>query len=103
MKAPVFSRATGCCLSLLLLASTACRPANQSRGVQLLLSTDELAPGTTFELRFDEPIAPPGQVGSQAEVSPLSFQPAISGRFLWTSPRSGVFTPDEPLALGTEY
>ena len=104
MKAPVILRAACRCLPLLCLVFAACRPAtNQSRGVQLILSTEDLGPGTTFELRFDEPVAPPGQVGLQADVSPLKFEPTLGGHFLWTSPRSGIFTPDEPLALGTEY
>ena len=72
-------------------------------GVQLILTGEELTPTTTFELRFDEPAARPDQVGGAAEKSPLVIAPDIHGSFTWLSQRSGVFTPDEPLALNTSY
>jgi uncharacterized protein YfaS (alpha-2-macroglobulin family) len=83
---------------------TGCGPGSeQGEGVQLILSTQDISPGTTFELRFDEPMAPAEWIGVEAKSSPLVFQPALPGRFVWTSSRSGVFTPGAPMALGTEY
>ena len=33
----------------------------------------------------------------------LEISPRLRGRYVWNSSRSGTFTPDEPLALGTVY
>ena len=90
-------------LSLVALMSGCSSKTDQAQGVQLILSTQELQPATTFELRFDEPMTPGGPLGAEAEVSPLVFNPKAAGHFVWTSPRSGIFTLDEPLLLGTEY
>ncbi len=86
------------------LAFVACeRNASVSHGVRLVLSSDELNPTTTFELRFDEPVIAENQVGLQAQESPLKISPKIEGRFVWLSRRSGVFTPSDPFALGKTY
>ena len=93
----------GLVASWLVLAG-GCQPQSEvSRGAQLILSTAQLQAGTTFELRFDRPVARGDSIGMEAEESPLVFQPALKGRFVWTSPRSGIFSPAEPLALDTEY
>ena len=83
---------------------TGCRPTpNQSRGVELVLSSTSPTPAMTFELRFDQVVVPGGQVGSEATNAPLQISPPLAGRFIWLSPRSGVFTPSEPLAMDTRY
>jgi uncharacterized protein YfaS (alpha-2-macroglobulin family) len=74
-----------------------------SHRVQLVLSSDTLAPSTTFELRFDDAVAAPESVSQPAEPGPLIIQPPLKGQFVWLSQRSGVFTPAEPTALGMEY
>ena len=96
--------AAGCAAACFLLLAAGCGVQKEVfDGVQLILSGEELAPTTTFELRFDEPAARPDQVGAAAEPSPLVIAPDIHGVFTWLSQRSGVFTPDEPLALDTAY
>jgi hypothetical protein len=81
-----------------------CRPQSEvSQGAQLILSTGQVQPGTTFEVRFDRPVARGASIGLETAEPPLVFQPALKGRFVWTSSRSGVFSPTEPLALDTEY
>ena len=74
-----------------------------SERVHLILSSESLAPSTTFELRLDEPLVDPGSVGQSARPSPLVIEPKLPGRFVWLSQRSGVFTPDQPASLGTTY
>ncbi|WP_166442615.1 alpha-2-macroglobulin family protein [Phragmitibacter flavus] len=78
-------------LCLLFLASPA--PA-----AELILSTEELLPTSTLELRFDEPMIPEDQVGETAKTSPLAIEPPVPGEFKWTSTRGGQFhftkTPD---------
>ena len=68
-----------------------------------MLAEDTLNATTTFELRFEEPVAGDAQVGRAEAPSPLTIQPPLTGRFVWLSPRGGVFTPTEPAKLGTEY
>src|SRR5690349_19095921 len=88
---------------LFLLAAGCGQKPERSDGVRLVLSTVELHPGTTFELRFDQPVARISQVGTPSPTSPLLIKPALPGHFVYTSSRSGVFTPDEPFTLNTEY
>jgi uncharacterized protein YfaS (alpha-2-macroglobulin family) len=92
--------------ALCLLAALLCgcgSGGDQGAGVELIPSTQEISPATTFELRFDEPIAAADSIGAEATVSPLVFRPGLRGRFVWTSARSGVFTPEEPMRLGADY
>lgn len=81
-----------------------CRPPPESeQGARLLLTTAELAPDSTFELRLDESLVGLESVGNDADPSPLVVSPPLSGRFVWRSRRSGLFTPEEPLQLHTAY
>src|SRR5436309_8327274 len=74
-----------------------------SEGVQLILNTEGLEPTTAFELRFDQIVAAPQEVGQRATNSPLIISPPIAGNFVWLSQRSGLFTPSEPAGLGETY
>jgi len=69
----------------------------------LVLSPGPPTPGMTFELRFEEPMVAGDHVGVAANQSPLVVVPALPGTFSWLSPRSGVFTPSEALAMDTPY
>lgn len=81
-----------------------CGPADgEHRGVELVLSTTTLESATTFDLRFQEPMVGPREIGVTPDPSPLVWQPRVSGKFTWTSSRSGTFVPHEPLQLGTTY
>ena len=72
-------------LFLFLFASCARREADVSEHVQLVLNPESLAPTTTFELRFDEPVVSPAHLGEPIRPSPLVIKPAIKGRFTWIS------------------
>ncbi len=76
---------------------------NRSDHVELILNPSPPGPATTFELRFDQPMAGPDKIGRPAEPSPLIIAPALGGVFTWISPRSGAFAPSEPLALDHRY
>ncbi|MCX6877506.1 MAG: MG2 domain-containing protein [Verrucomicrobia bacterium] len=73
------------------------------QGVRLVLSSKQVEPTTTFELRFEEPLVAFDRIGSVATDPPLVITPTIPGEFTWLSQRSGVFKPAEPTALGTNY
>ncbi len=62
-----------------------------------------LTPSAAFELRFTVPMVAADQVGQPATESPLAIAPPLAGSFRWTSARGGVFTPSEPMPLGTTY
>ncbi|MBI5388024.1 MAG: hypothetical protein HZA90_25450 [Verrucomicrobia bacterium] len=91
-------------LALLTTFLSACgsRP-DISSGVQLVFTAPEVGPTTTFELRFDDVMVRPQEIGVEAAESPLVVSPDLHGRFTWLSQRSGVFTPDEPPTLNTAY
>ncbi len=90
------------CLATLWLFG--CAPQRDlSVGVKLLPESLISSPNTTFELRFDEPMAAATNLGSPLDVSPLAIRPALAGQFTWLSPRTGVFTPTEPPVLGETY
>ncbi len=101
-RRPVFSSILAI---LLLFAGTAgiLRRSDQSEGARLLLTSVELNAGSTFELRFEEPVASLEEVGAPAAVSPVVSEPPLPGPFTWTSRRSGLFVPSRPLDLGTRY
>ncbi|MEP7249044.1 MAG: MG2 domain-containing protein [Spartobacteria bacterium] len=101
----VFAAMLSCLAPVSLFCAQETPPPNdsQSVGVQLVRGTKEVSPTMTFELRFDEAMVSPQNVGFPAKVSPLVLRPALPGSFVWLSQRSGVFTPSEPLALATLY
>ncbi len=82
----------------------ACRPNSRpDDGVQLLLSSVEIRPDSTFELRFPWPVISPDQIGRPIAAPPLRIEPELKTDFVWVSRRSGKLTPREPLSLGTHY
>src|SRR5665213_4088109 len=98
------SRKIVVCFLFLVLALAACqRSSRRSSGVELLVHPDPISSDSTFELRFDEIIARPEQVGVRAAKSPLVISPSLAGSFTWLSQRSGVFTPTAPLAMEVRY
>ena len=74
-----------------------------SEGVELVMSSGSPTPAMTFELRFEPVMANGSQLGVPATNSPLLITPRLAGTFTWLSPRDGIFTPTEPLALDTRY
>lgn len=92
-----------CSLALLWMNPGCSRPGNVSEGVQLLASDEVLRPTSTFEVRFDQEVVSPDQIGQPAAESPLRIRPNVPGQFVWLASRSGVFTPSEPWRMGTVY
>ena len=90
--------------TVLGLALAGCRPAPGSeQGVRLLHAGDRLEPDTTFELRFDNPVADVAEVGTRTAATFLELAPPLPGEWTWLSRRSGVFRPSEPPTLGRTY
>lgn len=87
--------------ALFLFLSLSARAADPP--VQLLLPSHTLDPNSTFELRFANDMVRAEDVGKPATVSPLALEPAVAGRFVWLSKRSGTFAPEGALPLGTKF
>ncbi|HEX8294975.1 MAG TPA: alpha-2-macroglobulin family protein [Chthoniobacteraceae bacterium] len=94
-----FSRLLLAASSLLAAAAFAETPP----AAQLVLSSKTVEPTTTYEVRFAAPMVDASAIGKPADPSPVVLQPAVKGRFVWLSSRSGVFTPEEPLLLSTTF
>ena len=90
-------------LALLTLTAGFFNRSDVSEGAELLLTTTDLTAGSTFELRFGQAMVGIEGVGTIARTSPLRVEPMLPGTFVWTSRRSGLFTPTQPLDLGMEY
>jgi uncharacterized protein YfaS (alpha-2-macroglobulin family) len=86
-----------------LVGLSGCGQKDRSAGVELVMSSESPTPGMTFELRFPQPMVKADHIGVTESEPPLVISPSLAGTFTWLSPRSGVFTPTEPLALDTRY
>jgi hypothetical protein len=86
------------------LALLLCAPLlAQQQPVQLLLPSRTLEPRSTFEVRFASDMVAAEQIGKPVDPSPLVLEPAVPGRFIWLSKRSGSFAPEGILPLGTKF
>ena len=63
----------------------------------------ELAPDTTFRVRFDEPMVTADEVGAEGAKNPLVFEPPLRGKFVWDSTRSGRFFPAQDFPLNKKF
>ena len=88
-------------LSLMLLLGASTAALAETHSVTLILGSKALEPSTSLELRFIDAMVAREKVGQTADPAPLVTQPAIKGKFIWLSQRSGVFTPEEPWPLST--
>jgi len=69
---------------------------------EFLFSSPTLQPETTFEVRYPNHVVKPEAVG-QAKPNPGTFSPRVDGEWRWSSQRSALFTPSEPLPLDTDF
>jgi hypothetical protein len=92
--------------ALALLSTVTMLCAQKAAPVVLNVETDaqrQLRPASAFELRFTETMVEPDEVGKAGTAAPLVIKPAITGKWVWLSSVSGVFTPTEPPPLGTTF
>ncbi len=100
---PIRGRALSTVLLAWLLLATGCGShTDLAEHVALRLTTQEIEPGSRFEVVFDDPVVRLDHLGSPAE-NPLQIDPPLAGTFAWRSRRSGIFNPSEPMHLGTRY
>src|SRR5438093_13434563 len=93
--------ACSCLIGLAILLGS--RPLNQIDGLEIIPRGSTLGPDTGLEIRFHTAVVSEDSIGGAEADSPLLIRPPIAGHFEWISPRSGVFTPNEPLPLGARY
>ncbi|MES2705319.1 MAG: alpha-2-macroglobulin family protein [Verrucomicrobiota bacterium] len=117
MKTPSFRRwipASWFCLSLTAsipfsaaqaAEKTPAKPlAVVSAGTEIIVPAGPLNRETSVEVRFPAPMVAPDLVGREAAAeSVMEIKPALPGRFLWRSTRSGTFEPQGVPPLGVEF
>ncbi|RTQ50736.1 alpha-2-macroglobulin family protein [Hymenobacter gummosus] len=64
---------------------------------------EEIDPYENLVFSFDEPVAAPEQLSRWDTTQYLQFEPAVRGRFMWTSERELVFSPAEPFKPSTAF
>jgi uncharacterized protein YfaS (alpha-2-macroglobulin family) len=64
---------------------------------------EEIDPYENLVFSFDEPVAAPEQLSRWDTTQYLQFEPAVRGRFMWTSERELVFAPAEPFRPSTAF
>lgn len=71
--------------------------------VELIADAPILQPSSTLELRFARPMVLRDEIGLASKQSPIRIAPPLAGGFTWLSRSSGVFVPNEPWPLDTEF
>ncbi|MCW9094375.1 MAG: Ig-like domain-containing protein, partial [Ignavibacteriaceae bacterium] len=83
-------------LLFLIVLLFGCGPGNTVK-VESFTPTGEIQNLTNFEIEFSEDLAPADVQDKWLDEEFVTFKPAISGKFKWTSPSTLVFSPDAPL------
>lgn len=65
--------------------------------------TGEVDNFQTFAVTFNKDVVSKDKLDKWIDANYLSFQPAISGKYKWTSPNTLVFSPAQPLKSGQDY
>ena len=81
-------------LSFFLLIS--CGPSNTVK-VESFSPTGEVQNLTNFTIEFSEDLAPASVISEWSDEQFVTFEPAIHGKFKWTTPSTLVFSPEAPL------
>ena len=90
---------------LLLCATITLLTTCSKSGVQVLSFTPagEVEDFTTFQIDFNEPLAPDDKIGEWLEEKFVEFEPALSGKSKWLNPNTLIFSPDKGLKPGQDY
>ncbi|MEM0998781.1 MAG: MG2 domain-containing protein [Bacteroidota bacterium] len=88
-------------LSCILLVFSTC----SKSGVQILSFTPEgeVDEYTTFQVDFNEPLAPNEKIGEWLDEKFIEFEPPVSGKSKWLTPTTLIFSPDKALKPGMDY
>lgn len=90
------------CMALLAAAAGSARAASLAQP-SLLLDGREISAASTLEVRFPAEMVAAKDLGVPQENSPVRVTPSLRGKFVWLSPRSGVFVPDQAPEMGVKY
>jgi len=89
-------------LIIVLTLIKGCGPSNTVK-VDSFTPTGEIEKLTNFIVEFSEDLAPPDLQGKWLDEEFITFSPALSGKFKWTSDNTLVFSPDSPLDPIQDY
>ncbi|MDB6074438.1 MAG: hypothetical protein JWO89_2078, partial [Verrucomicrobiaceae bacterium] len=73
------------------------------RNVELEINPPEFGPGSSIELIFANPMIAPEKVGSVEPDSPIVVEPALPGKFEWTSTRTGLYRLTQAPRFASSY
>lgn len=73
------------------------------RNVELDINPPEFGPGSSIELIFANPMIPTERVGSVEPDSPILVEPALAGKFEWTSTRTGLYRLTQAPRFASSY
>jgi uncharacterized protein YfaS (alpha-2-macroglobulin family) len=89
-------------ISSLIFLLISCEPANTVK-VESFTPAGEVQNLTNFTIKFSEDLAPADMQDKWLDDEFVTFNPAIHGKFKWTSPNTLVFSPDAPLDPIQQY
>lgn len=89
-------------IGLLLLGYIGCGPGN-AVSIKSFEPSGEVNNLQTFVIEFSEDLAPPEKQNTWLDDEFVTFEPAIEGKFKWTSGNTLLFSPDQPLQPIQEY
>ncbi|WP_400192122.1 alpha-2-macroglobulin [Hymenobacter sp. B81] len=86
-------------LVLLALLCACSKPGTDSASAD----GDEIDPYENLVFSFDKPVAAGVELSRWDTAQLVRFEPAVRGRFMWTSDRELVFSPSQPFAPSTAF
>ncbi|MBT8387173.1 MAG: hypothetical protein KJO12_07155 [Ignavibacteria bacterium] len=89
-------------LIIVLTLIKGCGPSNTVK-VDSFTPTGEVEKLTNFVVEFSEDLAPTDVQGKWLDEEFITFSPALSGKFKWTSDNTLLFSPDAPLDPIQDY
>ncbi|OON67427.1 alpha-2-macroglobulin family protein [Hymenobacter sp. CRA2] len=90
-------------LLVLLALLCACSKPNNDNAATNAADGEEIDPYENLVFNFDEPVATDAQLNRWDTTQVVRFEPAVRGKFKWTSERELVFSPAEPFRPSTAF
>ncbi|KUG09456.1 alpha-2-macroglobulin family protein [Solirubrum puertoriconensis] len=90
-------------LLVLLALLCACSKPGENTDNTASADGDEIDPYENLVFSFDEPVAKETQLNRWDTTQVVRFEPAVRGKFKWTSERELVFSPAEPFRPSTAF
>ncbi|UYZ57552.1 alpha-2-macroglobulin family protein [Hymenobacter latericus] len=90
-------------LVLLALLCACSKPGTDEQTANASADGEEIDPYENLVFNFEEPVAKETQLNRWDTAQVVRFEPAVRGKFKWTSERELVFSPAEPFRPSTAF